>query len=284
MHQVWGQVLKNLLLSTVCSLCYVHTVFNENVHFDTCNRKAVRMDRLTIAGSIFVILLAAALCMGLAVLAENSQPQFTGLPIQEALLIEPKAMTKNNGLYNVSLTISAIAPERINKLQLNENITGLTTYVNGTTVNTANPLQIKLNGGDLIEVNFTMPCAEYSSVNDVTVFSTNAMYYTGMPLSFQPYLVTDLGWYLHNSSDPVSNMTNKFTVYGAINNDGATDAQNCSLIIKFYDNAELLQTSSIPIGDIKGFFGCDDLKTNVPCSVADSVTRTEVSIMGDNVS
>src|SRR5208283_1253214 len=221
MHQIGGQVLKNLLLSTVCSLCYVHTVFNENVHFDTCNRKAVRMDRLTIAGLIFVILLAAALCTGLAVLAENSQPQFTGRPIQEALLIEPKSMTKNNGLYNLSITISAIAPERINKLQLNENITGLTTYVNGTTINTANPLQIKLNGGDLIEV---------------TVFSTDAMYYAGLPLSFQPYLVTDLGWYLHNSSDPVSNMTNKFTIYGAINNDGATDAQNCSLTIKFYDN------------------------------------------------
>jgi hypothetical protein len=193
-------------------------------------------------------------------------------------------MTKNNSLYNISLTINAFAPERINKLQLNENLTGLTTYVNGTTVNTENPLQIKLNSGDLIEVNFTMPCAEYSSVNEITVFSSDAMYCTGLPLSFQPYLVTDLGWYLHNSTDPVSNMANKFTIYGDIQNEGATDAQNCSLIIKFYNNETLLQTSNIPIGEIKGFDGCAYLNsTNVPCSVADSVTRIEVYLRGDNV-
>jgi hypothetical protein len=244
------------------------------------------MDKLTIAGLIFVIfvILLAALCTGLAVLAENSQSQFTGRPHLEGLQIEPKIMTKNYSLYNIYLTITAFAPEKISKLQLNENVADLTTYVNGTTVNTANPLQIKLNRGDLIEVNFTMPCAEYSSVDEITVFSTNTMYGVGLPSSFQPYLVTDLGWYLHNSTDPISNMANKFTVYGDIRNDGATDAQNCSLIIKFYNNEELLQTSNIPIGEIKGFFGCAYLNsTNVPCSVADSVTRTEVHLKGDNV-
>jgi len=246
--------------------------------------RQLEMNKLTIAGLVFVILLAA-LCMGWAVLAENSQPQFTGRPVQEGLQIEPKVMTKNNNLYNISLTINAFETETINKLQLNVNLTGLTTYVNGTTVNTANPLQIKLNSGDLIQVNFTMPCDEYSSVNEITVISTDAMYYTVLPSSFQPYLVSDLGWYLHNSTDPVPNMANKFTIYGDIRNQGATNAQNCSLIIKFYDNEELLQTSNITIGEISGFDGCAYLNsTNVPCSVADSVTRTEVSLRGDNVS
>jgi hypothetical protein len=261
------------------------------LHFDNDNRKAERqleMNKLTIAGLIFVILLAA-LCTW-AVLVENSQPQFAGQPMF-GLQIEPRALTKNNSIYNMSLTIDASAPETINKLQLNENITDLTTYVNGTTVNTANPLQIKLSSGDSIEVNFTMPCNEYSSVKEITVFSTDAMYYVGIPLSFpapplsvQPYLVTDLGWYLHNSTDPVSNMHNKFTIYGTITNRGATDAQNCSLTIKFYDNEELLQTSNIPIGEISGFDGVASLNSNVPCRAADSVTRTEVSLTGDNVS
>ena len=241
------------------------------------------MKKLTIAGLIFVILVAE-LCTGLAVFAENSQPQCMG-PMQEGLQIEPKAMTESNSLYNISLTINAFSPERINKLQLNENVTGLTTYVNGTTINAANPLQIKLNSGDLIEVNFTMPCADYSSVNKVIVFSTDTMYYIGLPVSFQPYLVTDLGWYLHNNTDPISNMTNKFTIYGDIRNEGATNAQNCSLTIKFYNDKELLQTSNITIGKINGFFGCAYLNsTNVPCSIADSVTRTEVYVRGDTVS
>ena len=246
--------------------------------------RQLEMNKLTIAGLIFVMFLAA-LFTGWAILCENSQPQFTGRPVEEGLAIEPTAMTKNNNLYNISITINASLPETINKLQLNENITGLTTYVNGTTVNTANPLQIKLNSGDSIEVNLTMPCDEYSSVNEITVISTDAMYYTVLPSSFQPNLVSDLGWYLHNSTDPVSNMANKFTIYGDIRNQGATNAQNCSLIIKFYNNEELLQTSNIPIGEISGFDGCAYLKsTNVPCGVADSVTKTEVSLRGDNVS
>ena len=248
------------------------------------------MNKFTIAGLIFVILIAA-LCMGWVVLAENSQPQFTGRPVQEGLQIEPRALTKNNSLYNISLIINAFDTETINKLQLNENITGLITYVNGTIVNTANPLKIKLNSGDLIEVNFTLPGDEYSSFKEITVFSTNAMYYMDLPLSFpapplsfQPYLVTDLGWYLHNSTDPVSNMADKFTIYGEITNRGATDAQNCSLTIKFYNNEELLQTSNIPIGEINGFDGVAGLNSNVPCRVADYVTRTEVSLTGNNVS
>ena len=71
-----------------------------------------------------------------------------------------------------------------------------------------------------------MPCTEYSSINEVTVFSNYAMYCVGLPSSIQPHLVTDLGWYLHNSTDPVSNMTNQFTIYGEIYNDGGSDARN----------------------------------------------------------
>lgn len=239
------------------------------------------MVKLAITGLIFVILIAA-LYTGWAVLAESSQSQFMG-PIQEGLQIEPKAMTESNGLCNISLIIKAFAPDTINKLSLNENVTGLTTYVNGATVNTANPLRIKLNSGDLVEVNFTMPCDEYSSVNGITVVSTDATYWTELPSSFQPYLVTDLGWYLHNSTDPISNMADRFTIYGYIRNEGAADAQNCSISIRFYNNEELLQTSSIPIGEINGFFGIAYLNsTNIPCSVADSVTRTEVNL-GDYV-
>jgi hypothetical protein len=55
------------------------------------------------------------------------------------------------------------------------------------------------------------------------------------PLMSKPYFVTNVGWYLHNSSDEITSMTNKFTIYGNVLNVGSTDAKNCSLIVKFYN-------------------------------------------------
>ena len=103
------------------------------------------------------------------------------------------------------------------------------------------------------------------------------------PLMSKPFLVTKLGWYLHNSSDPKVNMANMFTIYGNILNVGATDAQNCSLIIKFYNNEKLLQTSAIPIGIISHWSDKDLALRNIPCSVANSVSRIEIDLSGDNI-
>ena len=103
------------------------------------------------------------------------------------------------------------------------------------------------------------------------------------PLISKPYLVTKLGWYLHNSSDTKANMANEFTIYGNILNVGATDAQNCSLIIKFYNNEKLLQTSSISIGIIPHWSDKDLTLRNIPCSVANSVSRIDIEVEQDNL-
>ena len=65
------------------------------------------------------------------------------------------------------------------------------------------------------------------------------------PYLIKPYLVTTLGWYLHDSSDPFSSSRNTLTIYGRVLNVGATAAVNCRLIVNFYDNMTLLQTSEI---------------------------------------
>jgi hypothetical protein len=103
------------------------------------------------------------------------------------------------------------------------------------------------------------------------------------PLTSKPYLVTKLGWYLHNSSDPKANMANELTIYGNILNVGATDAQNCSLIIKFYNNEKLLQTSTVSIGIISHWSDKDLAVRNIPCSVANSVSKIEIDLLGDNI-
>jgi hypothetical protein len=240
------------------------------------------MKRFTVAGLVSALLIAA-LCIGL-VIVENSHPQLTAGHMWSSLRIGLKTMTEDSGFYNVYFTINASVPETINRIQLNKNVDGLTTYVNGSKVNPLNPPQIKLNGGDLIEVKLTMPIAEYSSISELKVHSTVATYGLNMPTSFQPYLATNMGWYMHNSSDPVSGMTNKFTIYGYIENRGVTDAHNCSLALGFYRGEELIQTSNVPLGEISGFFHIASLNsTNISCSDADSVTRTEVRLTADNV-
>ncbi len=94
-------------------------------------------------------------------------------------------------------------------------------------------------------------------------------------LSTEPNLVTILGWYLHGSSDPVKDLRNKLTIYGDIYNDGATTAYNCTLIVKFYNNQTLLQTSEIRLGTIKSWFD-RQVNTVIDCDCADNVTRIEV--------
>jgi hypothetical protein len=103
------------------------------------------------------------------------------------------------------------------------------------------------------------------------------------PFMSKPYLVTNLGWYLHNSSDKIAKNANEFTIYGTVLNVGAIDTQNCSLVIGFYNNGTLLQTAQITIGPIKHWSYITLYPRSVECSFADSTTRIEVAVKGDNV-
>jgi hypothetical protein len=99
----------------------------------------------------------------------------------------------------------------------------------------------------------------------------------------KPYLVTELGWYLHKSTDPVNKSRNALTIYGNIINTGATTAKQCSLTIKFYSNETLVQTSDVYIGDIEGWSEITGVNRqyvaprDIACSWADSVTRIEIT-------
>lgn len=98
------------------------------------------------------------------------------------------------------------------------------------------------------------------------------------PWLIKPYLVTTLGWYLHDSSDPVPSSRNTFTIYGTVLNVGATTAVNCRLTVKFYDNMTLLQTSEIAMGMGKvGYWSDIYIRHVIRCDSADSVTRIEVT-------
>jgi hypothetical protein len=96
------------------------------------------------------------------------------------------------------------------------------------------------------------------------------------PYLMEPYLVTRLGWYLHNSSDPVPVSRNKLTIYGQVRNIGAENASNCRLIVTFYSTNNVVQTSEIDLGTIR-YWDSRYLRRNINCEMADSVTRIEVT-------
>lgn len=97
-----------------------------------------------------------------------------------------------------------------------------------------------------------------------------------VPYSMKPYLVTKLGWYLHDSSDPITESKRTFTIFGYVSNVGATNASNCKLTIKFYDNTTLLQTSRLDMGIIP-YWSYHSINRIINCNVADSVTRIEIT-------
>ena len=83
---------------------------------------------------------------------------------------------------------------------------------------------------------------------------------------------------MNKSFDLVPGSRNTFTIYGKVLNVGATTAENCRLMVDFYDNMTLLQTSEIEIGMGKVDYWSDVIvREVVRVDSADSVTKIEVT-------
>ena len=95
------------------------------------------------------------------------------------------------------------------------------------------------------------------------------------PYSVKAFLVTELGWYLHDSNDPVNYSRNKLTIYGHVYNVGATNAIDCKLIVALYDRTTLLQRSEVDLGLIS-HWSRTWVRRDIDCELADSVTKIEV--------
>ena len=96
------------------------------------------------------------------------------------------------------------------------------------------------------------------------------------PYLEEPFLVTQLGWDLHDSRDIVPKSRNKFTIYGVVWNIGAETAYNCRLIIKFYIGPSVMQTSELNMRTIRYWGEYRINKSNIDCDITDAVTKIEV--------
>ena len=103
------------------------------------------------------------------------------------------------------------------------------------------------------------------------------------PYLMESFLVTELGWYLHDSRDPVNYSRNKFTIYGHVYNVGARNAMDCKLIVTLYDNKTLLQQSEFDLGLIS-YWSRTWVRRDIDCELADFVTKIEVERTWTNMS
>ena len=101
------------------------------------------------------------------------------------------------------------------------------------------------------------------------------------PILSGAYLVTELGWYLHNSSDPSPASRNQLTIYGTISNVGAENAKNCMLIIDFYSETFLQKSIKSNLGSINSGSHIY-IERNIPFSFANYVTHIEVERTWEN--
>lgn len=88
-----------------------------------------------------------------------------------------KGVTKSNGYYNISLLIPNVSnvtsSERLDNFGINqmsqEDLPDLIIYINGTAVDTSNPLRYNLKSCDSLQVNLMVPCTDYASGSTINV-------------------------------------------------------------------------------------------------------------------
>jgi hypothetical protein len=88
-----------------------------------------------------------------------------------------KGVTKSNGYYDISLLIPSVsnvtASERLDNFGINqisqEDLPDLIIHINGTAVDTSNPLRYNLKSCDSLQINLIVPCTNYASGSTINV-------------------------------------------------------------------------------------------------------------------
>ncbi len=139
------------------------------------------MKKSTISALIFfipLITIGSLMLVGFATGNQNQVPH----PAPEAFDVQCQGFTISNGYYNISVSVDAMQSASIQKIiinpgnvegeQANEEISGLSTYLNGTAVNMAQALNYPVRSGDYLQVNFKMPYTEAYPNQTIVIIQT----------------------------------------------------------------------------------------------------------------
>ena len=142
------------------------------------------MKKLPSCSKMLVVLAIATVAVGvLSFLSSQNSQILAHPPLFVDCQVNCQDVTVSNGNYNISVVLHATQSLTIQRILINpsvedeqaiEEVSGLTTYLNGTAVSMARPLSYHLRSGDYLQVNVIMPCTEaHQNQNDVTVLTSN---------------------------------------------------------------------------------------------------------------
>ena len=132
-----------------------------------------------------LIVIGSLILVGFAASAnQHTDCRYTQMSID----FHNQSLTISHGDYNISFSINALQSTITDKIRINPNvdenqstnneISGLTVYINSTAVNMRTSLNYHLNNGDHIQVNAIMPCTQaHSNEASITIFSPQCKFY-----------------------------------------------------------------------------------------------------------
>lgn len=148
------------------------------------------MKKSTVSALIIIIPLIAigSLIIGGVVTANKNQDLRPGSLF---FGIQCQSVTASKGYYNISVSVIAMRSASIQKIIINpgdnegeqaiEEISGVSTYLNGTAVNMAQALNYPVRSGDYLQANFIMPyTAAYQNQTIFVIQAINPSPYTQM--------------------------------------------------------------------------------------------------------
>jgi len=123
-----------------------------------------------------------------AVLTPNHES--SGVPdahANDSVLPKLQGVTKNNALYNISLAfINVTYAENLQNILINPNsskdVTGLVAYMNGTALAENSPITCKLESGDSMQINLTLPISEFATGETVNLCVMGDGFGSGIPI------------------------------------------------------------------------------------------------------
>ena len=148
-------------------------------------RKAVKIALVCLL--IFIGTLSFTLAFA-AVLAPRYES--SGVPdshANDSVLPKVQGVTKNNGFYNISLAfINVTYAENLENILINPNsskdATGLVAYMNGTALDESTPIACKLESGDSMQINLTLPSSEFATGETVNLCVMGDCFGCGIPI------------------------------------------------------------------------------------------------------
>lgn len=135
--------------------------------------------KLNAALAFFAIVIAAIslTVMTVDIIAEHQDVTTLGDAPRQIDYVQ--GVTKSNGYYNIAIAIPNTSANKtccydmVGNLDINqvaqEDIPGLTMYINGTWVNASNPIRYNLESGDTAQINMLVPCTAYPSGSTVNI-------------------------------------------------------------------------------------------------------------------